>query len=383
MFERVVVPLDGSEFAERSLPYAAALAEKFGARLVLVRAYDGPERAARMLATMPADPVGTIDPRTVEAVTQAAQEEAGEVKAYLDAQAQPLAARGLQVDTVMADDAAADTILREAHRAPGTLVVMSTHGRSGLGRLVFGSVAQEVLHNAHAPVLLIRIEGDVTMASGHDTSTDVSIGAPVMGSEGKLGEVHRVIISPNLHRVTNLVVRHGFLFAGERVLPMDRVRRIDGGVVYTDLTEQAFEALERFVEHRYGKPDPNTQTEVPVGYNQNEYLMDVVVAEGSAAGLGTEVPPERAVPPPTGPEDVDQPTLAPGLRVVDVNGEKVGEVHELSVAPDTGKPTRLTVRRGLIFRSETEIPPDWIQEYSDDGVVLNVAKDQVERLANQ
>jgi nucleotide-binding universal stress UspA family protein len=61
------------------------------------------------------------------------------------------------VDTLVADADATEAILEEAQREPGTLVVMSTHGRGGLGRLVFGSVAQAVLERSHVPLLLIRV----------------------------------------------------------------------------------------------------------------------------------------------------------------------------------------------------------------------------------
>jgi nucleotide-binding universal stress UspA family protein len=62
------------------------------------------------------------------------------------------------VDTLAMDADATEAILQEAQREPATLIVMSTHGRGGLGRLVFGSVAQAVLERSHVPLLLIRVK---------------------------------------------------------------------------------------------------------------------------------------------------------------------------------------------------------------------------------
>ena len=158
-FQRVLCPLDGSELSERALPYAADLADRFDAHLILLRAYDGPERAARMIAmTTAAEPVGAIDARTVNAVEDAAEEAEGDVHAYLSAHAAHIRERGLTVDTLVVDGAAPEAILQEAQRGTDTVVAMCTHGCGGLGRLVFGSVAQEVLQRSEVPVLLLRVK---------------------------------------------------------------------------------------------------------------------------------------------------------------------------------------------------------------------------------
>lgn len=377
MFRRVVVPLDGSELAEQALEYGVALAERFGARLTLLRAFDQSERSARMLAMTPTEPVGAIDPRTVEALTEAVQAEHAEARTYLAGQAQRLTGRGLTLDTTLPDAGAAEAILAEAQREPDTVVVMSTHGRGGLGRLVFGSVAQEVLQNCHAPLLLIRVGEAPVSASGHDTGADVTIGADVLGGGEKLGEVHRVIVDANLNRVTAVAVKPGGLFGQERVLPMERISRIEGGVVYSDLDAAGFDALDRFVEERYRVPDAGHAG--PRGLDRTQYLLDAYAAEGAAGALAG--PPHMPPPPPlTGPDDIQVSALAAGMAVVDAEGEKVGEIGELSVSPDTGAPTRITLRRGLLFKRDTELPVDWIRDVSDEGVVLKVHKRDVEAL---
>jgi nucleotide-binding universal stress UspA family protein len=123
MYRTILVPLDGSALGERALPYAAAVARATGDRLRLVRVVQGPAAAVAGAA------------------------------AYL----QRVAARLTRSDTgtgVLAGDATAE-ILREADRVEAGLVALSTHGRSGLGRWLYGSVADAVLRHADVPVLLV------------------------------------------------------------------------------------------------------------------------------------------------------------------------------------------------------------------------------------
>jgi nucleotide-binding universal stress UspA family protein len=156
MFTRVVAPLDGSALAEQALPYAAEMAKRFGAPLVLVRAYDGPARATRTMTIMPSGAAAVGDPTTMRVVAQSIAEEQAEAKWYLAGQAERLREQGFTVKTALRDADPATAILEVAQGEPGGVIVMSTHGRGGLGRLLFGSVAQSVLQNATVPVLIVR-----------------------------------------------------------------------------------------------------------------------------------------------------------------------------------------------------------------------------------
>jgi nucleotide-binding universal stress UspA family protein len=159
MFKRIVVPLDGSALSEQALGYGADMASRYRARLVLLRAFDGRSRSAQLLARMPMELGAAASyQRIVDQEATTAQEAETEVRAYLAEHQKCLAMPGLAVDVLVADADAAEAILAEAEREPATLVVMSTHGRGGLGRLVFGSVAQAVLQRSSVPLLLIRAE---------------------------------------------------------------------------------------------------------------------------------------------------------------------------------------------------------------------------------
>ena len=133
--QRILVPLDGSALSEAIIPVAEALVRDYEAELILVRA---------------------VRPRGSD-VLEPETEMAKEAEAYLSRKAKELQARGLagvrwsvwygRPEQAIADAAAKDRV---------DLVAMTTHGRGGLGRLLLGSVAESLVRQSPAPVLLIR-----------------------------------------------------------------------------------------------------------------------------------------------------------------------------------------------------------------------------------
>lgn len=379
MFQRILVPLDGSPTAEIALDFAAPIAEQFAARLVLLRAYAGAEQSARLLAIAQSQPGGMMDPQTINLVTETAEVAEQDSREYLAAQAQRLAGRGFAVDTVHVDGEPADAILDEAKRDAQTLIVISSHGRGGLGRAVFGSVTESVLHKATAPLLLVRAYVSEATRGAEGGDMEIEIGADVMGTDGKLGEVDRVIVDARSDKVTDIVVKHGFVFGRERVVPLRHVLNTEGGNVYLDMDKRMFETMDGFSDDRYRAPDPSYSG--PPGYNNEQFLMDETVAIGPMAAYGgTGAPLGFPGGEQTSPDDMARPTVSAGTHVLDVDGEKVGEVHEVSFNAANGAINHLSIRRGLIFKHDTELPADWVKEVSDDGVMLRVRKGEVEAL---
>ncbi len=138
MFKTILVPLDGSPLAETALPHAIAMAKTFGARLRLLRAAE-------------ADTLPGVDP------TEAQVTVVGEAESYLRNVIERLAANGFRrVDTSVWYGSPVTAILEAARLREADLIVMTTHGRSGLGRLVMGSVAEAVVRGTTTPILLIR-----------------------------------------------------------------------------------------------------------------------------------------------------------------------------------------------------------------------------------
>jgi nucleotide-binding universal stress UspA family protein len=128
----ILVPLDGSPLAEHALPVASVLARAGQARIVL--AY------ARWAAN-------ATDPRAPD----------------LEAIAEKLRADGLTVEThtrhLPSTEEAGATLLAAAEEVGATLIVMATHGHGGLGRVLYGSVADQVLRQATIPLVLVPPQG--------------------------------------------------------------------------------------------------------------------------------------------------------------------------------------------------------------------------------
>lgn len=145
---RLLVPLDGSAFAEAALPHATALAEALGGSILLVYAVALPVHPYNEMLAIPAD----ID----EDLDRLVEEEQGRAEHYLASVGERLLQDGLSVESVVCKGAPADTILQQALAKNARLIVMATHGRTGLRRLLLGSVAHEVVHRAQLPVFLVR-----------------------------------------------------------------------------------------------------------------------------------------------------------------------------------------------------------------------------------
>jgi nucleotide-binding universal stress UspA family protein len=142
VYKRVVVPLDGSQVAEGILPFILGIAGPLDLDVVLVRV------------------VQPIPPTVIEGATHVVIDDIegrmAEAKAYVDGVAQELETKGVRVRVEVRRGEPAAEIVATATGTEADLIAMSTHGRSGLGRLVFGSVAQAVLRQSDIPVLLIR-----------------------------------------------------------------------------------------------------------------------------------------------------------------------------------------------------------------------------------
>jgi nucleotide-binding universal stress UspA family protein len=154
MFECIVVPLDGSDLAEQALAQATGLAKGLGSKLVLVQAIDSlAQRMGLTQATLEAPSAAAAN---VDLLQQALEAEKAEAEHYLAAKRTELGAAGLKVEAYVGEGPAADVILRVAADQGAGLIAMSTHGRGGLGRLVFGSVADAILRRSEIPILVKR-----------------------------------------------------------------------------------------------------------------------------------------------------------------------------------------------------------------------------------
>ncbi|TBW51544.1 universal stress protein [Marinobacter halodurans] len=144
MFQRIVVPLDGSCLAEGALPHAINLTKALDTRLVLIRVLQeesgGHDR-------YPADPVAW-DAMQAEAV------------AYLDSVASRLEALGLKAEIATLEGDPVDQIINYTRGDGHTLLVMTSHGVGGISHFMLGSVAHKSILQAHVSFLLVRALSD-------------------------------------------------------------------------------------------------------------------------------------------------------------------------------------------------------------------------------
>jgi nucleotide-binding universal stress UspA family protein len=156
MFERVLVPLDGSKVGEAALPVIEQLVAKLAAGTQVEVTLFGVITILRhwVVVGEASAPVSYTE-EELELIKQ-------RVTDYLTKTGESLKKWGVTIKTMVSSGNAADEILKAADEIKADLIAMSTHGRSGLRRLAFGSITDKVLHGASIPVLMVRApEGTV------------------------------------------------------------------------------------------------------------------------------------------------------------------------------------------------------------------------------
>jgi len=150
MYETVLVPLDGSELAEYAILYAKTIATRMKSKIIVLSACGEEERSEH------------------------------DMRAYLEKKTEELQASGLEATSVVTCGHAADEILGFAKKNDIDLIIMSTHGRSGISRWVTGSVSNKVMQESYIPLLLIKTN---VMPRASETGESWRILVPLDGSE--------------------------------------------------------------------------------------------------------------------------------------------------------------------------------------------------------
>ena len=153
MFKRILVPLDGSRFGSRALKYATEVAQRFDTEVILI------EVVTPTTATAGTAP-GMESPMVAEIAAQAALEEdkrnATRARRYLSGKVRRMSSQGVKGSYRVVIGDPAQSIMEFAQKEHIDLVVMTTHGKSGLKRAIMGSVADVVIRESGKPVLVVR-----------------------------------------------------------------------------------------------------------------------------------------------------------------------------------------------------------------------------------
>ena len=148
MFKRIVIPVDGSATSNKALMVALQMASETGGRVRIVHVIEGMAYSG-----------GTVQTESFPGGLMGSVREAGK-KLLEDAQALATAA-GVEVETELFDTfdgRLADVVSEAATQWQADLIVVGTHGRRGIGRILMGSGAEQIMRQAPIPVLVIRAQ---------------------------------------------------------------------------------------------------------------------------------------------------------------------------------------------------------------------------------
>ena len=150
MFEKTLVCLDGSKLAEQILPYAKEQALRFKSKITFLQ-----------VVTLSKDDFASVTSRTPadesQMVQKRIQQEKSNAEEYLERVRKSFQAKGLEIEcAVLHEKPVGKAIVEYANKNNFDLIAIATHGRGGLGRLVFGSVANHVISESSLPILVIN-----------------------------------------------------------------------------------------------------------------------------------------------------------------------------------------------------------------------------------
>jgi nucleotide-binding universal stress UspA family protein len=261
MFRKLVVPLDGSELAERALPYAVQLARAGQGRILLVRVALAPP-------SMSVDGVGW-ERDQLEAVDDAER--------YLRAIAERLGDQA-PVETVVPYGRPTVQILDQVRRFEADGIVMATHGRTGLAHLLYGSTTETVLAESAIPVFLVHARPGEPAEPTFDPRASRLL-VPLDGS---------VFAEAALELAFDFLGPAGELVLTSVIEAPDHVLRDDRGHVLAYLDQQAQDRTRVArvylddVAHRLRLKDPDIHVSVDVRMDAPDAGIIVAAAERAA-----------------------------------------------------------------------------------------------------
>lgn len=171
MFHRILVPLDGSHRAEQALPVAAQLARMTGGCVILLR-----------VCTTTVDLAWSAMEATLSSLEERVEAERAEATRYLDHVAASDVLDGIAIVSTVAEGVPAQCILNEAKDRIADIIVMCSHGDTGLKRWLLGSVAQKIARHSPVPVLVLREGAGIPTNLHPEGARSVRVLVPLDGS---------------------------------------------------------------------------------------------------------------------------------------------------------------------------------------------------------
>jgi nucleotide-binding universal stress UspA family protein len=151
MYQTLLVPLDGSPRAESILPYVEKLAIRFKSTVIFLQVVEPPLQFVN-----PSFYETTIQTDVIHEHLEEFKRKKEEISAYLAGIQEGFEKKGINTGIIVEQGGAVETILSVAQRENADLLAIASHGRSGLSRVFYGSVAAGIMQKIDRPMLIIR-----------------------------------------------------------------------------------------------------------------------------------------------------------------------------------------------------------------------------------
>jgi uncharacterized protein YrrD len=213
------------------------------------------------------------------------------------------------------------------------------------------------------------------------------VNANVITTSGdKVGEVERVVLDPKTKEITHVVVRKGFLFTEDKVVPINLVASATEGEVRLREDAGDLEALPKYEKEHYILADERE------------------LAHPQTSPQAAHVPAPAYWYPPFGPSTVGEPTepitaepegliqtkeynvpegtvaLKEGAEVFSADREHVGDVEQVLTDPQADRVTHFVIAEGLLLKERKLVPYRWVNEITGEGIELAVGSSFLEKL---
>jgi uncharacterized protein YrrD len=208
-------------------------------------------------------------------------------------------------------------------------------------------------------------------------------GARVYDAEDReVGRISHVVMNPSNGKVTHVVVRQGFIFTEDKVIPIEMFKQTtqDRATLYE--TAENLEALPNFEETEYIPTEVVEEMGVPLPTYPavGTYFWYPSGAYPVGGPLGAPYVDQRYVTVTEKNIPEDTVALKEGARVISADDRYVGNIENIIVDPNTSHVTHVVISQGLVFKSQKVVPAFWIKHTLEDEIYLTVSADFLEDL---